>query len=171
MYSFIKPRKKYSIDTFTYLWLGFTVIVAILLIVVGLYIDNKNNLFESDLKALKEKNLKVVQKQKEIKQKIKEYLKEERAGKSAYKINTSLKNGIKNLFSLVPNQIKINKLYLTKYKVDIYGETDSPKTYKLLLEPPLKSIFDKSKVGFTKKDENKYIFSSYNTIKRSEHEK
>ena len=171
MYSFIKPRKKYSLDTITYMWLAFTVFVSILLIVFGLYIDRKNTLFEYDLSILKEKNLKVIQNQKEIKNQIKEYLRKDRVAKMAYHSNNSLARGLKNLFALVPNQIKINKLYLTKYEVKIYGETNSPKTYKLLLEPPLKSIFDNSKVGFTKKDDNRYIFSSYNTIKRVKDEK
>ncbi len=165
MYSFIKPRKKYSLDNLTYMWLGFIVIISIMLIVVALYIDKKNTLYKYDLTSLKEKNLKIVQKQKEIKKDIKEYLVEDNIAKRAYSSNNSLERGLRNLFALVPNQIKINKLYLTKYEVKIYGETDSPKTYKLLLEPPLKSIFDKSKVGFTKKDEKSYLFSSYNTIK------
>jgi hypothetical protein len=60
---------------------------------------------------------------------------------------------------------------LNKYEVKIYGYIDSPKTYKLLLGPLLKSIFDKTRVGFTKIENGKYLFSSYNKIKRVNNEK
>ncbi len=171
MYSFIKPRKKYSLDSFTYMWLGFIVLISVLLVAVGLYIDRKNRLFDEDLKNYKTMVTEISTEKKNIKKEINKYLQAHRSMVETKKFNKSIENGIKNLFSLIPDQIKINKLYLKKYEVKIFGETDSPKTYKLLLEPPLQSIFDKSKVGFTKKGENNYIFSSYNYIKRLENEK
>jgi hypothetical protein len=141
------------------------------LIAVGLYIDSENskfNIYKTEIKnkieVNKDKKIDIEDDIKYLSQINIEY-------KKAYNSNESLKKAIKNLLSFIPNQITINKLVLDKYEVKIFGYIDSPKTYKLLLEPPLKSIFDKTKVGFTKIEEGKYLFSSYNKIKRVDNEK
>ena len=171
MYSFITPRKKYSIDTFSTMWLGFIVLISLLLIFLGLYIDRKNRYFEDDLKGIKQKIILTIKEKQKIQKEIDTLMKIHNYIKSANKSNHNIKQGLINFFSLIPDQIKINKLYMTRYELKIYGKTDSPKTYKLLLEPPLKSIFDSSKVGFTKENNSTYLFSSYNFIKRVEDEK
>ena len=171
MYSFITPRKKYSIDTFSTMWLGFILFISLLMIFFGFYLDRKNRFFEQDLNEIKNKILFVTNEKKEVQKEIDNIIQIHKNIKSTYNTNASIRQGLINFFSLISDQIKINKLYMTKYELKIYGKTDSPKTYKLLLEPPLKSIFDSSKVGFTKENNTSYLFSSYNTIKRVEHEK
>lgn len=171
MYSFIAPRKKASIDTFTYMWILFIVITSVFLIGIGLYIESENNkydMYKTDLINKIETNKKIKQALNKDILTIKEIYKKEQEVKLS---NNSLSNGIKNLLSFIPDQIILNKMILGKYEIKLYGYIDSPKTYKLLLEPPLKSIFDTTKVGFTKIDDDKYMFSSYNKIKRVDHEK
>ncbi len=164
-YSFITPRKKFYIDNFTIFATIFIVIVSIILFFSGLYLDNINKSFKNKLIDYKHKIVALKFNEKEINSQISQYIDIVKQKKRAMQVNQSLKNGLKNFFTLIPDQIKINKIYMTKYQVKIYGYTNNPKTYKLLLEPPLKSIFDKTKVGFTKVSKDKYLFSSYNEIK------
>jgi len=171
VYSFIAPRKKTTIDTFSYMWLIFIVLTSILLIGVGLYIDGENGKFNIYKVEYKEKIEQDKQKRLTLQKKINGYKLSYKKSKESSMANNTLKTGLQNLLLFIPDEIKINKLQLDKYDVKIYGITDSPKTYKLLLEPPLKSIFDSTRVGFTKKDDGTYLFSSYNKIKRKRHAK
>ena len=171
MYSFITPRKKATIDTFTYMWLVFIVLISISLLSVGLYLKNENSKFNFYKSEIEQKIKDIDNKKEQIIKEIKYYKYVHNQYKNINSANLKLKKGLANLFSLVPDQIVLNKIVLDKYEIKLYGITDSPKTYKLLLEPALKSIFDKSKVGFTKKENGKYLFSSYNKIKRVHHEK
>jgi len=171
MYSFIKPRSKYSLDSLTYIWLGFITFVSIVMLSFGMYLDFKNKNFNNYVTDYKNKILLLNKEKEKVSQKISNYKKIHKSYLISKKTNSSIKNALKNLFMLITNQIQINKIYMSKNELKIYGITDSPKTYKLLLEPSLKSIFDKSKVGFTKKGENEYLFSSYNTIKGIKDEK
>jgi hypothetical protein len=153
------------------MWILFIVLTSVLLIGIGLYVDSENNkfnIYKSEIKdKIKQNEFKKVKLEKEI-----VYYKDvQHKYQNAYNSNKALKNAIKNLLSFIPDQIVINKMVLDKYEVKIYGYIDSPKTYKLLLEPPLKSIFDHTKVGFTKIEDGKYLFSSYNKIKRVKNEK
>ena len=171
MYSFIVPRKKITIDTLTYVWLLFILFTTIILTAIGFYIDGKNSKFDLYKNEIKNKIEKNINKRKNIDKDIKYLLYIYKEYKKASLSNKSLKDAIKNLISFIPNQIIINRLVLNKYEVKIYGYIDSPKTYKLLLGPLLKSIFDKTRVGFTKIENGKYLFSSYNKIKRVNNEK
>jgi len=171
MHSFITPRKKATVDTFTYMWLLFIVVVSLVLLGVGLYLKSENSRFDiykteakSKIDSLKENKLELVKEIKYIKFVHQKY-------QNTIKSNKNLQKGLENLFSMIPDQVSLNKIVLDKYEIKLYGVVDSPKTYKLLLEPPLKSIFDSSKVGFTKRDDGTYLFSSYNKIKRVHHEK
>ena len=171
MYSFIVPRKKFTIDSFTYMWIIFILLTSVVLISLGLYLESKNSRFEYYKTEIKQKIENTKNKKLKLQKEIAFYKDINLKYKETIKANNSLKSGIRNLLSFIPDQIVINKMYLDKYKVNLFGYIDSPKTYKLLLEPPLKSIFDTTKVGFTKIEEGKYLFSSYNKIKRVDNEK
>ena len=171
MYSFIVPRKKNTLDTFAYMWIGFITFVLISLVAVGIYFKTKNAQLSYEKEVI---NSKIQELKKEEKEKLKIinlYKRSYELSVEAKKSNNLLKSGLQNLLSFVPDQIVLTKMIFDKYEVKLFGYTDSPQTYKLLLEPPLKSIFDITKVGFTKVNENKYLFSSDNKIKRAENEK
>ena len=76
-----------------------------------------------------------------------------------------MKNSIKNLFDLVPDQITLTKEVMEKDLLNLEGITQTKDTYRLLLEPPLKSIFNTSKVDFTfNRQIGKYLFKSINSV-------
>lgn len=171
MYSFIKPRKKIVFDSFTYLWIAFILLTSVGLIGFGLYIDRENRVFKDNLVEFQQNIQQLKDDIERKKSDIIEYKLANSKNQETILANKSLENGIKNIFLLIPNQIEISKLLLKKYDIKIYGKTNSPKTYKLLLEPPLKSIFDSSRVGFTKVNDDEYLFTSHNKIKRDKNAK
>ena len=78
--------------------------------------------------------------------------------------NLVLKNSINNLFDLIPDQITLNKVFMEKNSLTLYGEAPSKNSYNMLLAPPLKSIFDESQVKFFLKKKGWYSFVSTNQI-------
>lgn len=62
--------------------------------------------------------------------------------------NAALISAIENLFGLIPDQITINTISLTKNELTIKGITPSKELYIFLLESPLRAIFTESKVDF-----------------------
>jgi hypothetical protein len=171
MYSFIKPRKKVVFDHFVYLWAIFISLVLVALFIFVLYLEDQNSRLKHKVKMVSS-NIEEVKKNIETKRSLVKDLESSFVKSQEVKLhNSAIKSGVENIFLLIPDQVEIYKLLLKEYSVKIYGRVYSPKIYKLLLEPPLKSIFDSSIVGFTKDGKNGYLFTSNNTIKRGQHER
>ena len=166
MYSYKEPREKPIFDTFTKMWLVFVSLALALVLGYGFYLYSKSSSFSSMIVSKKEQAdklsnsiAKLESNKKSIEEKIYLYNKINRS-------NRLLKNSMKNLFSLVPDQIVLSKLDMNNNRLKIEGYTVTKSAYKLLLEPPLKSIFTQSKVIF-KFDPyiGKYRFTSINHYK------
>jgi hypothetical protein len=80
--------------------------------------------------------------------------------------NLILKKSVKNLFDLVPDQITLTDVVMKREELILKGYSTTKESYTLLLEPPLRSIFDKSQVAFTKDDRGYYRFISKNIIEK-----
>jgi len=84
--------------------------------------------------------------------------------KGVIQSNELLKSSIKNLFDLVPDQITLTSVVMEKESLIIKGITKNKDSYNLLLLPPLKSIFNDSKVSFSHMPNGQYSFESINKI-------
>ncbi len=162
--SFIQPRKKRLLDRMSSMWLGFILFVALGLIVFGILIHYKSSFYIKMLDNLHRQNsskMKVVQRlEKEVMMiRMQGQLAEEVA-----KSNKVLKESIRNMFDLIPDQITLTKVIMEKKSLFLKGYTDSKSSYTLLLEPPLKSIFTQTKVKFSKDVRGRMVFESYSTI-------
>ena len=82
-----------------------------------------------------------------------------------YSHNVILKDSIKNIFDLVPERITLMELVMRKQSLTMKGLTPTKDMYKFLLEVPLKSIFDRSRVNFYLTKNNQYRFTSENMYK------
>ena len=78
--------------------------------------------------------------------------------------NTLLKESMKNLFDLVPDQITLKKVQMEKNSLILYGVTPTQDTFNFLLAAPLKSIFHTSNTTFYLTKEGWYNFVSINKI-------
>ncbi len=165
MYSYKNPRKKPFFSKDSILWMSFVGIVSFVLLGFGVYLYYKSSLFNGELESLEASNKvlsqSVISYEKEMK-----ILQMQRALSSEIKSsNKLLKNSIKNLFDLVPDQIVLTRVVMRKDLLNLEGTTPTKDTYRLLLEPPLKSIFSESKVEFKFNPYiGKYIFKSVNSV-------
>ena len=82
-----------------------------------------------------------------------------------YSHNIILKDSIKNIFDLVPDKITLTELTMRDKSLTMKGITPTKDMYKFLLEVPLKSIFDRSRVNFYLTRDNEYRFTSENMYK------
>ncbi len=163
-YSFIKPRKKEILDSISKMWIGFIVFVVFFLFVFDALIKYKIDTLDTK----REQNLVKI---KNFKKKIKNFQKEilflnkqKSIAEDIYASNTILKNSIKNLFDLVPDQITLKKVDMKKDSLTLYGVTPSKDIFNFLLGSPLKSIFQSSNTIFYLNRNGWYRFVSINKI-------
>jgi len=163
-YSFIKPGKKELIDTTSKMWLIFIAFVAIFLFSFDLLIKFKINSLNKQRVQNIAKISNFKSQTKEIQKEIVFLNQEKSTAEDIYASNTILKNSIKNLFDLVPDQITLSQVIMKKNSLTLYGITPSKDTFNFLLGSPLKSIFQSSNTIFYLNDNGWYRFVSINKI-------
>lgn len=167
MYSFIKPRKKKLLDEMSSLWIIFIVLMSIGLIGFGVYINYKSSFYIKMLEDRDQENQILNQKTRDIKSDIQIFSMQKELHHEVSSSNIILKNSIKNLFDLVPDQVTLTKVLMEKYTLTLEGYTRSKESYFLLLEPPLKSIFDDSRVKFSVNKRGFFQFVSHNSVSQN----
>ena len=162
--SFIKPRKKYFFTMFTKVWMVFIVSIFVILNLFNGFVMYKNSDYKTTAVQIKNERLKLENKITNIDNKIGFILRQKAVAEEIYANNTILKDSIKNLFDLVPDQITLHKVIMDKNSLIIYGETPTKDTYNFLLEAPLKSIFHTTNTIFYLTKKGWYNFVSTNKI-------
>jgi hypothetical protein len=164
MHSFIKPRKKKLIDDMSLLWLIFIVLMFIGLLGFGIFVNYKSSFYIKALQNSQEQNKIYSENIQGYKKDLKIANMKQILYNEVKSNNIILKKSVKNLFDLVPDQITLTNVIMTKEELLLKGYSISKDNYTLLLEPPLKSIFDKSEVVFSKNNRGFYSFISKNSI-------
>lgn len=162
--SFTVPRKKHFFLMFTKVWIVFILLVIVLLGVFNLFVLFKTADFKTSAANL-EKQRKILESSIDVvDKKIGFILRQKAIAEEIYANNTILKDSMKNLFDLVPDQITLNKVLMEKDALIIYGVTPTKDTYNFLLAAPLKSIFHTSNTVFYLTQDGWYNFVSTNKI-------
>ena len=162
--SFIQPRKKRLLDRMSTLWLGFIILIAIGLLVFGILIHYKSSFYIKMLDNLHQDNSSEIKKVKDLQKQVTLIEMQGTLHKEVLSANNVLKESIQNMFDLIPDQITLQKVIMEKNSLYLKGYTDTTESYKLLLEPPLKSIFTQTKVKFSKDESGKIFFESFSSI-------
>ena len=76
--------------------------------------------------------------------------------------NTLLKESIRNLFDLVPDQITLTRAILDRNGLVLYGVTPTKEVYNYLLLAPLKSVFQSNTTTFYPMENGWWRFVSVN---------
>jgi len=162
--SFIIPRKKYLFSMFSKIWIIFILLTIVSITIFNFFVIYKTSDFKTS--ALSEMNKKIrLEKQIDlVDEKIGFILRQKAIAEEIYANNTILKDSMKNLFDLVPDQITLSKVIMAEDSLIIYGTTPTKDTYNFLLSAPLKSIFHTSNTIFYLKDDGWYSFVSTNKI-------
>jgi len=167
MLSFIKPRKKKLLDDMSSLWLIFIGLMSAGLIGFGVYINYKSSFYIKMLEDSDNDNKVLSKKVYALKSDIQIFDMQKELHKEVVSTNLLIKESIKNLFDLVPDQITLTDVVMEKDSLILEGYAISKETYSLLLEPPLKSIFDESKVSFSTNKRGFFQFVSKNSMTSS----
>jgi len=162
--SFIAPRKKHLFSMFTKVWIFFIFFIFVFLNVFNLFIMYKNSDYKSNAKNLDTQRAVLEKNIDNIDDKISFVLRQKAVAEEIYANNTILKDSIKNLFDLVPDQITLSKVIMKKDTLVIYGITPTKDVYNFLLAAPLKSIFHTSNTMFYLSSDGWYHFVSTNRI-------
>jgi cell division protein FtsL len=162
--SFIVARKKYLFTMFTKVWIVFIASIFILLNVFNIFVVYKNHDFKVSAKELDSTRALLETNIDSIDEKIGFVLRQKAVAEEIYANNIILKDSMKNLFDLVPDQITLNKVIMEKDSLIIYGVTPTRDAYDFLLAAPLKSIFHTSNTIFYLTDKGWYNFVSTNKI-------
>lgn len=164
MRSFIKPRKKKLLDDLSILWIAFIALMSLGLIIFGVFVNYKSSFYIKMLESKSSEMKNLSAHVKDLRDDIQIISMQKELYHEVNVSNNRLKESVKNLFELVPDQVTLTEVIMEKNSLLLKGYSVSKETYTLLLEPPLKSIFDESKVVFSVNDGGFYTFTSQNNI-------
>ena len=167
-YSFITPVPKPVFSLFSKLWLGFIGLVVILMVIFDLFVVFKINTFNSEVVTMDHSRVSLEKQIDSHDARVGAILRQKGVAEEIYASNTVLKDSMKNLFDLVPDQITLSRVIMEKNSLIMYGKTPSKDTYNFLLASPLRSIFHTSSTIFYLNDEGWYRFVSTNKIINSD---
>ncbi|MBE0496013.1 MAG: hypothetical protein IBX45_06355 [Campylobacterales bacterium] len=163
-YSFIAPKPKPLFSLFSKIWLVFIGLTLFLMGVFNFFVVYKISAYQTQshqLIALREEyHAKIESSEAQI-----AFIEHQKAvAEGIYASNDILRESIKNLFDLVPDQITLSRVVMEKNALVIYGKTPSKETYNFLLASPLRSIFHASNTVFYLDNDGWYRFVSTNKI-------
>lgn len=163
-YSFTQPFPKSIISYLTKIWLFYIILSVGMIYLNGIYLNIKADTFKATKNMLdtqidtQDENINTVNIHTN---RLNYELKLDNLNKY---YNNELKDAIIKLFSLIPDQITITYIELEEKKLVLKGITPSRETYSFLLQAPLKSIFNTSKVDYFPLPNGWYNFTSISTL-------
>ncbi|MDD2782046.1 hypothetical protein [Sulfuricurvum sp.] len=163
-HSFISPRAKRLISGELRLVFFFFMVTIAMLVGTYLFLQYKTYNFTNERKTVvqKEASLKRTIDQMEIQIKIID--KESKIAEQIMTDNTVMKESIRNLFDLVPDDITLDRAELEESSLILYGITPNKDTYDFRLHAPLRSIFHRTYTSFYPAENGWYRFVSTNYL-------
>lgn len=163
-HSFITPRPKRLISGELRLVLFFFIVTIMMLVGTYLFLQFKtyNFIHEREEVAAQEKSLKELTSHMETK--IKMIEKEVKIAEQITTDNTVMKESIRNLFDLVPDDIILDRAELESSSLILYGTTPNKDTYEYMLHAPLRSIFHRTYTSYYPIENGWYRFVSSNYL-------
>ncbi|MCW1332116.1 hypothetical protein OLP47_04920 [Campylobacter jejuni] len=161
-YSFIKPRKKPIFTLFDKIWLGlFSFGIFFIFAIYFLYLT-KIALTHNLIEEQKEQVLQFQNKTQENGQLYNILLEQSEIANTFYIQNQAFKNSLKNLFDIIvkTDGITLESVEQEKNSLKLIGVTPTKEMFALLLETPLKSIFDQSFTTYYRLNNGWYRFIS-----------
>lgn len=163
-YSFIQPQKRKIFNLFAKIW--FVLFIFAISFILGVYFiyNVKIKLTQNSIDEEKEEAI-LIEKQTVQTDKLYEILLEQSLiSKDFTKENQNIKDGLKNLFGIVvkTNGITLDSVEQNENSLKLTGVSPTKEMFALLLETPLKSIFDESYTSYYKLDNGWYRFVNVN---------
>lgn len=167
-YSFIKPKIKPLFSPFTKAWIFFIIFMVCVMVGFNIFMVSSINSLNKNIKDYKKEQITLNESIIRTNKNIKEVIKKVDLSEEVSASNALLRDSLKNLFDLVPDQITLTKIIMERDSLIIYGKTPTKDAYNFLLSSPLRSIFDSSDVVFYQNRSGWYRFISTNKINNSD---
>lgn len=173
IYSFIKPQIKPLISLFTKIWVLFFMVCMGVIFSIYSFANNRLLVMNSQIVAKKENSIAL---QEGIRQNDALFdLLTQRKNLSfqilgANGSNAQIEKVLKNLFGFVldTGSIRLEHLYMNEDTLILKGITPTKELFSLLIQTPLKSIFDESVVSYYPLRNGWYKFTSTNKSDRED---
>lgn len=163
-YSFIRPREKNFLSLFSKIWVIFISLMVLFMLSFNFYIVVEAKIFKQDVIDLVSQREDLENRIDKDDEDIGLILRQKALSEEIFSNNTLLKESMKNLFDLVPDQITLKKVQMERNSLILYGVAPTQDTFNFLLAAPLKSIFHTSNTTFYLTQEGWYNFVSINKI-------
>lgn len=163
-YSFIKPKKKIFLTPFIKIWITLFCFGALLVFAIDLVYLARIALTNNSAHN-KQQEIIVLKEQIAQNEKLFSVLLEQtRIAKHLDTQNQTLRTSLQNLFEMVlkTDGIKLDKFEWKDNILMLSGISPTKEMFALLIETPLKSIFDNTRTSYYKLDNGWYRFISIN---------
>jgi len=163
-HSFIPPRSKRFISSELRLVLFFFIVTIMMLVGTYIFLEYKTYNFVYERKSVAQKHSALNKSIKEMEEEIKTLEAEVKIADQVTTDNTVMKESIRNLFDLVPDDITLDRAELDAKSLILYGMTPNKDTYEYMLHAPLRSIFNRTYTSFYPVENGWYRFVSSNYL-------
>lgn len=164
-HSFITPRRKRIISGELRLVLFFFTVTIAMLVGTYLFLEYKTYDFVNERKKLAQKEISLKASTEQMEEEIDIIEQEAKIAEEVMTSNTVMKESIRNLFDLVPEEITLSRAELDQKSLILYGTTPNKDTYDYMLHAPLRSIFHQTYTSFHPMGNGWYRFVSTNYLK------
>ena len=163
-YSFTRIKKRRIFNLFLKIWLALFIFAIAFIIGINALYNIKIKFIQSSTNQKKEEIVSI-EKQTDQTDKLYEILLDQsHIAKNFNKENQSIKESLKNLFGIVvkTDGITLDSVEQNKNSLKLVGISPTKEMFALLLETPLKSIFDETSTSYYKLDNGWYRFININ---------
>lgn len=163
-HSFISPRPKRLISGELRLVLFFFTVTIAMVVGTYLFLEYKTYNFTNERKTAAEKEKSLKASIERMEEEIRLVEMEAKIAEQVSTDNTVMKESIRNLFDLVPEDITLSRAELESKSLILYGTTPNKDTYEYMLHAPLRSIFNRTYTSFYPIENGWYRFVSSNYL-------
>jgi hypothetical protein len=163
-HSFIDPRSKRLISGELRLVFFFFIVTIMMLVGTYIFLQYKTYDFIYERQEVINKQVALKHSINKMDEQIKIIEKEVKNFEQITTENTVMKESIRNLFDLVPNDITLDRADLESSSLIMYGTTPNKETYEYMLHAPLRSIFHRTYTSFYPIKNGWYRFVSSNYL-------
>ena len=163
-HSFITPRRKRLISGELRLVLFFFMVTIAMVVGTYFFLEYKTYDFINERKEVARKNVELQHSIEHMDEEIKVIESEAKIVEQISTDNAVMKESIRNLFDLVPEDITLTRAELEEKSLILYGVTPNKDTYEYMLHAPLRSIFNRTYTSFYPIENGWYRFVSSNYL-------
>lgn len=163
-HSFIAPRRKRLISGELRLVLFFFMVTIAMVVGTYFFLEYKTYDFVNERQEIARKNVELQHSIEQMDEEIKVIESEAKIVEQISTDNAVMKESIRNLFDLVPEDITLTRAELEEKSLILYGITPNKDTYEYMLHAPLRSIFNRTYTSFYPIENGWYRFVSSNYL-------